>query len=250
VSVAVRAEDGAVVLEVADRGPGIPAAEVERLKQPFTRLEVARSDKGGAGLGSPSSSAWCARTAALSSCSRAKRRPSRAHPASELEGDAGSGRERFFRVHFARQIKRTAMKETARRPRPGRRSRAFAQTCPEKKPALLAGFPGRGRITTYRRGISSSVLKKKCPSIETIIQYKPGVGGAVMWNQMNSLPADGLNIVASTCRTSCLRVRRPGAVQDRGHHADVLVSLHPGRARGARIQSLQDLPGLRQGGEG
>jgi two-component system osmolarity sensor histidine kinase EnvZ len=51
VSVAARAEDGAVVLEVADRGPGIPAAEVERLKQPFTRLEVARSDKGGAGLG-------------------------------------------------------------------------------------------------------------------------------------------------------------------------------------------------------
>ena len=51
VSVAVRAENGAAVLDVADRGPGIPAAEVERLKQPFTRLEVARSDKGGAGLG-------------------------------------------------------------------------------------------------------------------------------------------------------------------------------------------------------
>jgi two-component system osmolarity sensor histidine kinase EnvZ len=51
VSVAVRAEDGAAVLEVADRGPGIPASEAERLKQPFTRLEVARSDKGGAGLG-------------------------------------------------------------------------------------------------------------------------------------------------------------------------------------------------------
>src|SRR5258706_13426970 len=51
VGVAVRAEDGAVVVEVADRGPGIPASEVERLKQPFTRLEVARSDTGGAGLG-------------------------------------------------------------------------------------------------------------------------------------------------------------------------------------------------------
>ncbi len=51
VSVAVRAEDGAAVLEVADRGPGIPQSEAERLKQPFTRLEVARSDKGGAGLG-------------------------------------------------------------------------------------------------------------------------------------------------------------------------------------------------------
>jgi two-component system osmolarity sensor histidine kinase EnvZ len=51
VSVAVRADDGAAVLEVADRGPGIPASEAERLKQPFTRLEVARSDTGGAGLG-------------------------------------------------------------------------------------------------------------------------------------------------------------------------------------------------------
>jgi len=51
VSVTVRTENGSVVLEVADRGPGIPASEVERLKQPFTRREVARSDKGGAGLG-------------------------------------------------------------------------------------------------------------------------------------------------------------------------------------------------------
>jgi two-component system, OmpR family, osmolarity sensor histidine kinase EnvZ len=51
VSIAVRTEAGRIVLEVADRGPGIPAAEVDRLKRPFTRLEVARSDKGGAGLG-------------------------------------------------------------------------------------------------------------------------------------------------------------------------------------------------------
>jgi len=51
VSVSVRAENGATVIDVSDRGPGIPASEVERLKQPFTRNEVARSDKGGAGLG-------------------------------------------------------------------------------------------------------------------------------------------------------------------------------------------------------
>jgi two-component system osmolarity sensor histidine kinase EnvZ len=51
VGITVRAEGRAVVLAVEDRGPGIPAAEVERLKQPFTRLEAARSDKGGAGLG-------------------------------------------------------------------------------------------------------------------------------------------------------------------------------------------------------
>jgi two-component system osmolarity sensor histidine kinase EnvZ len=40
-----------IVVEVLDRGPGIPADEVERLKQPFTRLETARSGKGGSGLG-------------------------------------------------------------------------------------------------------------------------------------------------------------------------------------------------------
>jgi two-component system osmolarity sensor histidine kinase EnvZ len=51
VGIAVRADNGSVVLEVSDRGPGIPASEVERLKRPFTRLEAARSDRGGAGLG-------------------------------------------------------------------------------------------------------------------------------------------------------------------------------------------------------
>jgi two-component system, OmpR family, osmolarity sensor histidine kinase EnvZ len=40
-----------VVIEVRDRGPGIPAWETERLKRPFTRLEEARGGRGGAGLG-------------------------------------------------------------------------------------------------------------------------------------------------------------------------------------------------------
>jgi two-component system osmolarity sensor histidine kinase EnvZ len=38
-------------IEVADRGPGIPENEVERLRRPFTRLEKARSNTKGAGLG-------------------------------------------------------------------------------------------------------------------------------------------------------------------------------------------------------
>ncbi len=42
---------GRVVIEVRDRGPGIPEAEAERMKRPFTRLEAARSDAGGSGLG-------------------------------------------------------------------------------------------------------------------------------------------------------------------------------------------------------
>ncbi len=51
VQIRTRAEGDAAVLEVLDRGPGVPPEALERLKQPFTRLEVARSDKGGAGLG-------------------------------------------------------------------------------------------------------------------------------------------------------------------------------------------------------
>ena len=51
VCVATRSEGGRLILEVLDRGPGIPAQETERLKQPFTRLEQARSGKGGSGLG-------------------------------------------------------------------------------------------------------------------------------------------------------------------------------------------------------
>lgn len=40
-----------VRLSVLDRGPGIPHAERERLKQPFTRLDAARSGPSGSGLG-------------------------------------------------------------------------------------------------------------------------------------------------------------------------------------------------------
>jgi two-component system osmolarity sensor histidine kinase EnvZ len=40
-----------VVLSVLDRGPGIAPAMVERLKEPFTRLDESRSGSSGAGLG-------------------------------------------------------------------------------------------------------------------------------------------------------------------------------------------------------
>jgi two-component system, OmpR family, osmolarity sensor histidine kinase EnvZ len=40
-----------ISLSVLDRGTGIPPADIERLKQPFTRLDAARSGASGAGLG-------------------------------------------------------------------------------------------------------------------------------------------------------------------------------------------------------
>lgn len=51
IEIEVRQEGGFAVIEVRDRGPGIPASEAERMKRPFTRLEAARSDAGGSGLG-------------------------------------------------------------------------------------------------------------------------------------------------------------------------------------------------------
>ncbi len=50
VEIATSAAGGYALVEVLDRGPGIPESEVERLKRPFTRLDDARGG-GGAGLG-------------------------------------------------------------------------------------------------------------------------------------------------------------------------------------------------------
>jgi two-component system osmolarity sensor histidine kinase EnvZ len=50
VEVVTGAEGGQVFLEVLDRGPGIPADAAERMLQPFTRLDSARSGSG-TGLG-------------------------------------------------------------------------------------------------------------------------------------------------------------------------------------------------------
>jgi two-component system osmolarity sensor histidine kinase EnvZ len=51
VEIHAEASGGKVVIEVRDRGPGIPAAEAERMKRPFTRLDAARTGPGGSGLG-------------------------------------------------------------------------------------------------------------------------------------------------------------------------------------------------------
>ena len=51
IEIEVKRNSMLAVIEVRDRGPGIPAGETERLKRPFTRLDAARSGPAGAGLG-------------------------------------------------------------------------------------------------------------------------------------------------------------------------------------------------------
>ncbi len=71
---------------------------------------------------------------------------------------------------------------------------APAQPCPDKNLNYYQAFPAGGESDISARH-QQLVLKKKCPAIETIIQYKPGAGGGLMWAQMNGLPNDGLNVV-------------------------------------------------------
>ena len=71
---------------------------------------------------------------------------------------------------------------------------SLAQPCPEKNLNYWQSFTAGGESDISARH-QQIVLKKRCPAIETVIQYKPGAGGALMWSQMNSLPGDGHNIV-------------------------------------------------------
>ncbi len=71
---------------------------------------------------------------------------------------------------------------------------AGAVACPDKNVMYWQAFPPGGESDLSARH-QQVVLKKRCPAIDTIIQYKAGAGGALMWSQMNQLPGDGLNVV-------------------------------------------------------
>ena len=71
---------------------------------------------------------------------------------------------------------------------------AWAQPCPDKSLMYWQAFPPGGESDLSARH-QQIVMKKKCPAIETVIQYKAGAGGALMWSTMNTLPGDGLNVV-------------------------------------------------------
>jgi two-component system osmolarity sensor histidine kinase EnvZ len=44
-------DGGQVMFEIADRGPGLPEHQIDQVLRPFTRLDTARSQANGAGLG-------------------------------------------------------------------------------------------------------------------------------------------------------------------------------------------------------
>jgi tripartite-type tricarboxylate transporter receptor subunit TctC len=71
---------------------------------------------------------------------------------------------------------------------------SLAQSCPDKNLMYWQAFPPGGESDLSARH-QQLVLKKKCPAVETIIQYKAGAGGGLMWAQMNQLPGDGANVV-------------------------------------------------------
>jgi tripartite-type tricarboxylate transporter receptor subunit TctC len=71
---------------------------------------------------------------------------------------------------------------------------AFAQSCPERNLVYWQAFAVGGEADIAARH-QQLLLKRRCPAIETVIHYKPGAGGSLMWAQINQLPADGLNIV-------------------------------------------------------
>ena len=68
------------------------------------------------------------------------------------------------------------------------------QPCPEKNLMYWQAFPPGGESDLSARH-QQIVLKKKCAAIDTVVQYKAGAGGALLWSSTNTLPADGANIV-------------------------------------------------------
>ncbi len=71
---------------------------------------------------------------------------------------------------------------------------AQATACPAVNLMYWQAFPPGGESDLSARH-QQVVLKKKCPAVDTVIQYKAGAGGALLWSQTNTLPADGLNVV-------------------------------------------------------
>ncbi|MCU0896214.1 MAG: tripartite tricarboxylate transporter substrate binding protein [Burkholderiales bacterium] len=71
---------------------------------------------------------------------------------------------------------------------------AVAQTaCPDKPVRYYLPFPPGGESDIAAR-YQQDLLRKKCKQ-EMVIEYKTGAGGAIAWQQLNTLPGDGTNVM-------------------------------------------------------
>ena len=69
-----------------------------------------------------------------------------------------------------------------------------AAPCPDKNVQYWQAFPPGGESDLSARH-QQLVLKRICPAIDAIVQYKSGAGGGLLWSQMNQLPGDDANVV-------------------------------------------------------
>ena len=127
---------------------------------------------------------------------------------------------------------------------------AAAQTCPDKNVIYWQAFPPGGESDIAARH-QQVVLKKKCPAIDTIVQYKPGAGGGLMWAQMNTLPTDGLNVVGINLPHIVFQPIE-GEVQYKTQDVTPVFWFHytPDALVVPEQSPYQDLRRLRQGSEG
>ena len=86
-----------------------------------------------------------------------------------------------------------------------------AQPCPDRAVQYWQAFPPGGESDLSARH-QQVVLKKRGPAIETVVQYKAGAGGALMWSTMNTLPGDGVTVVGINLPHTVLQPLE-GAVQ-------------------------------------
>jgi tripartite-type tricarboxylate transporter receptor subunit TctC len=73
---------------------------------------------------------------------------------------------------------------------------AWAQSppCPDRNLMYWQAFPPGGESDLAARH-QQLVLRRMCPAMETVIQYRAGAGGGLLWSQANTLPADGVTIL-------------------------------------------------------
>ena len=124
-------------------------------------------------------------------------------------------------------------------------SPAFAQVpaCPHANLMYCQAFLPGGESDPSAR-YQQVVPKKKCPAVDTLIQYRTSAGAALLWSEANTLRGDGLNVVGINLPHMVLQpMEGQRLVQDRRRDAGVLVSIHArpaGRPRERPIKSFAD----------